>query len=75
MKICFDCARMIEDADGFCPFCGSDLKRNTEPREAYQLAPGTWLKSDRYLVGRALGYGGFGVTYAGFDAVPGTKLS
>ncbi|MBR6109781.1 MAG: InlB B-repeat-containing protein [Clostridia bacterium] len=69
MKICFDCARMIEDADGFCPFCGSDLKRNTEPREAYQLAPGTWLKSDRYLVGRALGYGGFGVTYAGFDAV------
>ncbi len=47
-----------------CPNCGYDL-RGTEHHPIY-LPPGLVLH-DRYIVGRVLGQGGFGVTYLGYD--------
>lgn len=49
-----------------CPHCG--YLRGTPPMEAYHLEPETILQG-RYIVGRVLGYGGFGVTYIGWDAM------
>ncbi|MBR4658707.1 MAG: PASTA domain-containing protein [Clostridia bacterium] len=69
MKICFDCANPIKDDVNICPFCGSNIENNHAPKEAYQMTPGTTLRNGRYTIGRALGYGGFGVTYAGYDNV------
>ncbi len=62
---CMGC--MIEYLDDLstCPNCG--YESGTKPREAYHLSPTTILQG-RYIVGRVLGYGGFGVTYIGFDA-------
>lgn len=48
---------------GTCPECGRKQSTNHAP---HQLAPGTILAS-RYLVGCALGQGGFGITYIGRD--------
>ncbi|MBR4432337.1 MAG: hypothetical protein IKS76_03935 [Paludibacteraceae bacterium] len=48
------------DSDfGVCPHCGYVFGSPAE--EATHLTPGTILH-DRYLMGKALGYDGFGVT-------------
>lgn len=41
-----------------------------EQKDKYALSPGTRLK-ERYLLGRVLGVGGFGVTYLAFDPASG----
>ncbi|MBR5616989.1 MAG: protein kinase [Oscillospiraceae bacterium] len=46
-----------------CEHCGYDERRQNAP---HQLQIGTALQ-DRYLVGRALGQGGFGITYLGWN--------
>ncbi|MBR3306361.1 MAG: protein kinase [Lachnospiraceae bacterium] len=51
----------------FCSDCGSPMEIENKP---YQLKPGTMI-ANRYIVGRVLGQGGFGITYIGYD----TKLS
>lgn len=64
MKRCLGCMGEIPDEAGECPKCG--YKQGTLPDEAYYLEPGVIL-NERYLVGKVLGYGGFGVTYIGWD--------
>ena len=50
--------------EDICPHCGKDRKAyRTEP---HHLAPYTIL-SGRYLIGIALGEGGFGITYIARD--------
>ena len=46
-----------------CPKCGYTPSYDTSP---YTLQPGTVLNG-KYLVGRVLGQGGFGITYIGID--------
>lgn len=51
-----------DDALNVCPHCGYVC--GTPAEESIHMQPGTLLH-DRYIVGRVLGYGGFGVTYIG----------
>ena len=63
-NICFNCMREKSGAAGPCPHCGF---RNEEYRpEEMQLPPLTSLNG-KYVLGRALGAGGFGITYIAFD--------
>lgn len=62
MAYCFKCMRPLP-ADGLCPHCGQTGA--SEPPE-HALRPGTLLH-ERYLLGRVLGQGGFGITYIGRD--------
>jgi len=55
----------IPDGNNACLYCG--YVRGTLAREAYHMAPESILHK-RYIVGRVLGFGGFGVTYIGYDA-------
>lgn len=48
-----------------CPHCGYIY--NTPAEEAYHMNPGSILQG-RYIVGKVIGFGGFGVTYIGWDA-------
>ncbi len=65
MHRCMGCMQQQNMPEGRCPSCG--FIEGTPAREAYHLAPGGILQG-RYIVGKVLGYGGFGVTYIGFDA-------
>ena len=49
-----------------CPHCG--YIEGTGVEEAIHMQPGTNLRN-RYTVGRVLGFGGFGVTYIGYDSI------
>ena len=66
MRRCMGCMEEIDDSLDECINCG--YIRNTPPKEAYHMPPESIL-GERYIVGRVLGYGGFGVTYLGYDAV------
>ena len=59
------CLGCMEDFRGYpCPGCGYDPK--TTKNAEYALTPGTIL-AGKYLVGKVLGQGGFGITYIGWD--------
>ena len=64
MKRCFGCFELIKDELEVCPFCG--YIEGTPAEEAVHMNPGTVI-SGRYTIGKVLGYGGFGVTYIGWD--------
>jgi serine/threonine protein kinase len=61
-----------KDASKTCPYCG--LPAGAGPESALHLPPGTILQ-DKYLLGRALGQGGFGITYLAWDLTLNLKLA
>ena len=63
---------MIPDQADTCPECG--YSNNQNPDYPFCLNPGTVLRQ-RYLVGRVLGFGGFGITYIGYDFVLHRKIA
>ena len=50
---------------GICPYCGFDSARYHPP--AHHLPLYATLCGGRYIMGRAIGSGGFGITYIAFD--------
>ena len=64
LKRCMGCMETYGDEYDICPHCG--YVRGTAADEAVHMQPGTLLH-ERYIIGRVLGFGGFGVTYLGWD--------
>ncbi len=62
-KLCMGCMKELK-APGVCPHCGYNPAAVST--EGHYLKPYTILNG-KYLVGRVLGEGGFGITYIGFD--------
>jgi len=60
------CMARYEGEYNICPACG--YVEDTPAADAVHIEPGIMLQ-DRYVVGNALGHGGFGVTYIGWDSV------
>lgn len=60
---CFGCMKTY-DSGKICPHCG--YVQDTPIAEEYYLLPGSKIH-EKYLVGRVVGYGGFGITYVGYD--------
>jgi len=67
--MCYGCMTMQEAA--VCPVCGYDMYQGASP---VYLKPGTVL-ANKYLIGKVIGHGGFGITYLAYDTVLGIKLS
>ena len=65
-KLCIYCMKEKKENEAVCPHCGhtaADYKGN-----GYELPPFTVLNG-RYLLGRMIGAGGFGITYIAMDLV------
>ena len=54
-----------------CPHCG--FNEAALRQESYYLKPGTII-GGKYIVGKALSYGGYTVTYIGMDAEKTRKV-
>jgi len=70
-KICVGCMQS-DSGEPICPVCGRPF--DLEPQNPLQMRPRTMLH-DQYLIGRALGHGGFGVTYLAWDLGLATRLA
>ena len=61
-----------EDQLTVCPHCG--FQEGTESDNPLHMATGSIL-ADRYVIGRVIGFGGFGVTYIAWDALLEMKVA
>ena len=66
---CWHCMAQLNTESVICPQCGKPPHELNPP---HHLAAGTVLDK-RILVGNAIGEGGFGITYVGFDLSANTR--
>lgn len=72
MRRCMGCMAEIPKDEEVCRYCG--YQKDTDVKEAYYLLPGK-LVGGKYRIGKVLGYGGFGVTYIGWDETLQRKVA
>ena len=65
-SLCPGCMREIENSDSVCPYCGF-LRKEYESQRNLRVLPTLSILFGRYLLGRTLGEGGFGITYIAKD--------
>lgn len=72
MNYCSGCMKPLQPGQAICPACGYDnsVRQNNE-----DLLPEGTLLCGKYLVGRMIGRGGFGVTYLGLDINENARLA
>ena len=70
-EYCFWCMNKLPSADGICGACGRDnrSRQNNEGELPFALLAG------KYLIGHALGRGGFGITYIGMNMLLGKRVA
>ena len=64
MTRCSNCFQEYDESYGMCPFCG--YSDGDPAAEVFCLAPGTEI-AGRYIIGKMVGLGGFGITYKAWD--------
>lgn len=63
-KLCMGCMAELERVDGPCPHCGFDINKYKKTPNSLPLYE---ILNGKYLIGRVIGMGGFGITYIGWD--------
>lgn len=71
-KRCMGCMEEYDDEFEVCPYCG--YIEGTKAKIPYHIQPGEILVY-RYIIGKVLGYGSFGVTYLGWDCLLEKKIA
>ena len=61
---CPNCMQALGQGEDTCPYCGFDVNGYEEKTNC--LRPFTVLQG-KYMIGRVIGMGGFGITYIGWD--------
>ena len=73
MRYCYNCFQAMPDGAAVCPSCGYNASSQTD-KYPMALPPGTVLNG-RYILGRVLGQGGFGITYIAQDHKTGSLVA
>lgn len=63
-KLCMGCMEEVQWRGMPCPKCGFDLRKYQRPENALPIYE---ILNGKYLLGRVLGIGGFGITYIAWD--------
>lgn len=71
-KACVNCFSAIDINETVCPYCGCDSSKIEY--HSYALNGGTLLRS-RYVIGKVIGIGGFGITYLCYDTQCGKVIA
>ena len=71
-KRCISCMEEYEEGISTCPHCG--YREGSYEEDQYHLPIRTVLKG-RYIIGKPLGHGGFGVTYVAWDSLLEKKVA
>ena len=66
MKTCYNCFHEMMDSANNCAYCGFSLNSKAESKYPQALPYGSILHG-KYITGRVLGQGGFGITYVAQD--------
>ncbi len=61
---CPNCMQQLSSGEDVCPYCGFNVAEYES--KAICLKPFTVLQN-KYMIGRVIGIGGFGITYIGWD--------
>lgn len=69
---CMGCMEEFDDTRTECPYCG--FIKGTPANELYHLQPESIL-AGRYIIGKVIGFGGFGITYIAWDSVLEKKVA
>jgi len=69
---CLGCFNIKSEGETVCKVCG--YVEGRKPESSTDLLPGTKL-NDRYIVGKQIGHGGFGITYLAFDMEDNKKVA
>lgn len=72
MNRCYGCFEIVQDNTDRCGHCGFFIGDYSMPK--WVLQPGTVLNG-KYLIGKRLGEGGFGITYLAWDINMETKVA
>jgi serine/threonine protein kinase len=71
-KLCMGCMNLVETTDTPCPYCGFLLGAYMGSEKCLQPYE---ILNGKYMVGRVLGIGGFGITYIGWDFYQSKKIA
>ena len=63
-KLCLGCMKIKAQGEDKCPYCGFDV--HTYEKNSRWL-PLQHILNGKYLLGKVIGEGGFGITYIGWD--------
>ena len=71
-RLCLGCMNELEEENKTCKICG--WNNEADENSPHQLKCGTVLQG-KYLVGKVLGEGGFGITYLGYNLILQEKVA
>lgn len=72
IRKCNNCMEDLPENEERCPACGAENQNISQPSYAMRCHS---ILHGRYLIGRVLGQGGFGLTYIGLDLTLNIKVA
>lgn len=70
-KLCMGCMKILHTMTERCPHCGFEVSKYQRPKNSLPLYE---ILNGKYLIGRVIGIGGFGITYIGWDFYQSKKV-
>lgn len=70
-KLCMSCMRELDVPMDECPYCKFSVNRYQRPKDSLPLYE---ILNGKYLIGKVIGIGGFGITYIGWDFYQSKKV-